>query len=414
MWNLIAIVALAVAAPGEVTATRLDGTAVSGQLQAWSPEAVVLKTETDSANIPTADLVSLELSAQPMTDVGQPTLELVDGTILPLAEFTADDRTLNGRLQSPSPAAPQPIALPLEQVRTVRLKPLDPAILPQWQEIRASQVPNDLLVLIKRGGKSLDYLEGVIGKVTANEVEFTLDEKTIRIAREKVAGLIYYRSAEAPEATPQCVLIGKDGVRISASAVIWKDDVLVVSTVAGLKLLWPLSSIASADFSAGKIAFLGDLQPASQSWQSLVGLPPTASHAAKFGQPRFNQSATGGPLSLSFPNDSGTDGSPRTETYAKGLAIRSRTELVYRLPSGYSRFMAVAGIEPAAAASGNVALTIFGDDRLLTEATIAGSSQPLPLELDVAGVKRLKIVVDYGQNLDTGDWLNLCDARIVK
>jgi len=35
-------------------------------------------------------------------------------------------------------------------------------------------------------------------------------------------------------------------------------------------------------------------------------------------------------------------------------------------------------------------------------------------ELDVAGVNRLKIVVDYGQNLDTGDWLNLCNARIVK
>jgi hypothetical protein len=26
----------------------------------------------------------------------------------------------------------------------------------------------------------------------------------------------------------------------------------------------------------------------------------------------------------------------------------------------------------------------------------------------------LKIVVDYGQNLDTGDWLNLCDARLIK
>lgn len=76
--------------------------------------------------------------------------------------------------------------------------------------------------------------------------------------------------------------------------------------------------------------------------------------------------------------------------------------------------MALAGIEPADAASGNVALTIFGDDRMLTESTIAGNCRPLPLELDVAGVKRLKIVVDYGQNLDTGDWLNLCNARIVK
>ncbi len=41
MWNLIAIVALAAAAPGEVTATKLDGAAVSGQLQSWSASGVV-------------------------------------------------------------------------------------------------------------------------------------------------------------------------------------------------------------------------------------------------------------------------------------------------------------------------------------------------------------------------------------
>ena len=45
---------------------------------------------------------------------------------------------------------------------------------------------------------------------------------------------------------------------------------------------------------------------------------------------------------------------------------------------------------------------------------MTGNDAPLPIEVDIAGVKRLKIVVDYGQNLDTGDWLNLCDARIVK
>jgi len=414
VWNLIAILALTAAAPGEVTATKLDGTTVAGQLQAWSTSGVVVKIKAGSAEIPTADFVSLEFSRQSTADTGQPLLELVDGTVLPLAEFTVDEQTLRGQLQAPPTSAPHPISVALEQVRAVRLQALDPAILPQWQEIRASDAPSDLLVLLKRSGKSLDYLEGVIGKVSADEVEFTLDKKTVKVARGKVAGLVYYRSEDSPTATPQCVLLGKDGTRISASSVRWKGDVLEVTTVAGPNLAWPLSSIASADFSAGKIAFLGDIRPAAQSWQPLVGLPPRATHAAKFGEPRFNQSATGGPLTLTFPSDSKYGGSPRTETFTKGLAVRSRSELVYRLPNGFSRFMALAGIEPADAANGNVTLTIFGDDRLLTEATIAGSSQPLPLELDVAGVKRLKIVVDYGQNLDTGDWLNLCNARIVK
>jgi hypothetical protein len=47
-------------------------------------------------------------------------------------------------------------------------------------------------------------------------------------------------------------------------------------------------------------------------------------------------------------------------------------------------------------------------------ADVKGTDPPRAIDVDVEGVKRLKIVVDYGKNLDTGDWLNLCDLRIVK
>ena len=84
------------------------------------------------------------------------------------------------------------------------------------------------------------------------------------------------------------------------------------------------------------------------------------------------------------------------------------------MPRGYGRLLAVAGIEPSTAASGNVKLSIYGDNRLLWEHPVAGGDAPLAIDLDVKEVRRLKLVVDYGENLDTGDWLNLCNARIVK
>jgi hypothetical protein len=102
------------------------------------------------------------------------------------------------------------------------------------------------------------------------------------------------------------------------------------------------------------------------------------------------------------------------QIFSKGLALRSRTELVYRLPAGFGRFTAVAGMEPATSSTGNVHLTIYGDDRPLFETDISGQEPPCAIELDIAGIKRLKIVVDFGKNLDTGDWLNLCDARLLK
>jgi hypothetical protein len=172
--------------------------------------------------------------------------------------------------------------------------------------------------------------------------------------------------------------------------------------------------MTKVDLAAGKVVFLGDAKPATAAWEPLVGLPPAAKRAAKFGEPRFNESGYGGPLALAFSDASSPPTAGETKTYAKGIALRSRSEITFRLPRGYTRFLAIAGIEPAAAANGNVMLAIYGDDRLLVESALSGSDAPLPIDLEVTGVKRLRIVVDYGQNLDTGDWLNLCNARLVK
>ena len=154
MWNLLAVLALAVLAPPDVTVTKLDGTSVSGGLQTWSAREVVLTTADGPQSIPAADLVALEFSQQATGDSGKPQLELVDGSLLPLAAYTATDDRAFARLLLPSPAEPQPIVVPLDQVRAVRLQALDAAVLPQWQEIRQLGVPSDVIAMSKRGDSS--------------------------------------------------------------------------------------------------------------------------------------------------------------------------------------------------------------------------------------------------------------------
>jgi hypothetical protein len=143
----------------------------------------------------------------------------------------------------------------------------------------------------------------------------------------------------------------------------------------------------------------------------LIASPAGASLSGKYLEPRRDQSAYGGPLMLGPSNDSS---GVVIRTFNKGLAVRSRTELVYRLPAGYRRLNSIVGIDPATRANGKVRLEVFGDDRPLFEADLAGADAPRELNVDIDGVKRLKLIVDYGDNLDTGDWLNLCDLRISK
>jgi hypothetical protein len=87
---------------------------------------------------------------------------------------------------------------------------------------------------------------------------------------------------------------------------------------------------------------------------------------------------------------------------------------VYRLPGRFRRFKAAVGVDDRVRPRGNVRLVIHGDGRLLLETTISGMDPALQLDLDIAGVRRLAILADYGDDLDLADHLDLCDARVVK
>jgi hypothetical protein len=45
---------------------------------------------------------------------------------------------------------------------------------------------------------------------------------------------------------------------------------------------------------------------------------------------------------------------------------------------------------------------------------VTGRDKAFPVDLDITGVKRLKILVDFGEEMDIADHLNLCDARLTK
>ncbi|MGD9634793.1 MAG: NPCBM/NEW2 domain-containing protein [Pirellulales bacterium] len=412
MWNLIALIALALAAPADVTATKLDGTSETGQLESWSGKEIVLATQSGPQTVPTGELLEIKFANPSVQESTGPHVELVDGTRLPLIDYSTSKEQAVLQLVLPPPADPESLTAPVEKVRAVQLQRLEPEAVPQWEEIRGLNLPSDVVVVAKRGGKSLDHLECVVGAITQDEVELTVDDNNMKVPRSKVAGVIYYRSDEPRPAA--AVVTGVDGLRIAASDVELRGESLRVTTESGLQLAWPISGLVSVDMSAGKVAFLGDLKPASVKWQPLVGLPAAATRAIQFGQPHYNRSAGGGELALAYRDANPSVTSPEIKTFAKGLALRSRSEVIYRLPAGYNRVLAEAGIDPNDAASGNVHLEVYGDDEQLLEKSIDGSDAPVALDLDIAGVGRLKIVVDYGENLDTGDWLNLCNARIVK
>jgi hypothetical protein len=164
----------------------------------------------------------------------------------------------------------------------------------------------------------------------------------------------------------------------------------------------PLDAVRRLDFSAGKLTYLSDLKPLSVQWTPFFDLGKQSPALAKFLGPRFDRGREDEVMRL--------DG----KEYKKGISLTSRTEIVFKIPAQAKRFRALAGIDDGVANLGSVRLQITGDGRQLYSEKLTGKDPPAELDLDLAGVRRLAILVDFGDDLDVGDYLNLCEARIVK
>ena len=156
------------------------------------------------------------------------------------------------------------------------------------------------------------------------------------------------------------------------------------------------------------------MEPAIERWTPLVQTPEGADLIKDYGLPRRRQSFLGSALTLRFPSGSDVGNASELRTFSRVLAIRSRTEVEYRLDPGWSRFRAVAGIDPACSAQGNAILEVYADDRIVWREIIDGDGSPNDVDVDISGARRLRILVDYGRNLDFGDRVHLVDAKVTK
>jgi hypothetical protein len=248
----------------------------------------------------------------------------------------------------------------------------------------------------------LDELEGTLSDIGNESVKFEFDGNRLDVNRNKIDGFFYYHPAADESAERRCLVAEVSGSVWKARSLAVAGDQLEVVSGAGVKVTLPLVQVLKIDFSTGNTVWLSDLEPESVHWQPYVESRLTEPLLAKLFHPRRDRGLDGQPLLLGG------------RTYAKGLALTTRTALVYRLTEDYRQFHAVAGIDDRVRDGGNLQLTISGDGKELFSKTLTGRDEPLPISLDVRGVRRLKFLVDFGAELDIADHLHVCDARLTK
>ena len=144
-----------------------------------------------------------------------------------------------------------------------------------WPAEAISQVAGDLLVARTKEG--VDFLEGVLGAVTPETVEFKFQGETLHVKRAKVDGLVYFHKAGDKLPAAKCVVEGGHGWRLLAKSVALTDGQLEVAAVSGPTFIRPWDSIGAWTFRRAKssISATWSLSPSAipiiTIWACLAG-----------------------------------------------------------------------------------------------------------------------------------------------
>jgi hypothetical protein len=153
-------------------------------------------------------------------------------------------------------------------------------------------------------------------------------------------------------------------------------------------------------------------------WLLPVRLSDAFTYVSDLQSARFQHVTFVGP-EWPYKRDAAVTGTPLRaggRLYAKGLGLHSASRLSYELAGKYRRFESLVAIDDhVPTGRGSVIFRVRADGNVVYESLpLRSGDEPQPVSVDVSGVNRLSLEVDYadrGDVLDRADWLG---ARLVK
>ena len=375
-----------------VIVRTLDGETHRGKSVTVGESAVVLRGPEDAeTEMPLAKVIGVDFRRDPVKLSAKEflLLRLVDGTTLKCVRVGFQEKELTARLFNGLN-----VKVPMRSVAWLLCDAHDKDNRAEFEEIVEQRPTLDQLRLLSRDGKRINTFEGVItgANATGDKLLFKLDDETIPVTMSRVRGFFLSNQATEEEQAATCRFYDRFGNVFVAKSVATAEDRVMFTLGVGIPLSLPMDSVQRFDFSLGKLAYLSDLEPVRHEHMGVF------SDLWHF---RRDRSLMGGALSLGG------------RTYTKGLAVSSRTVLEYDV-TGYRTFSCLLGIDDWVGGPAHAVVRFHGDGRELLTATVVSRSKPQEVELQIEGIRRLRITVDYGEDFDRGDHVDLVEAKVTK
>ncbi len=310
------------------------------------------------------------------------------------------------------------LQLPLDSVRAVLLcVPIDPRERDrQMANVLAASGNADELLLANGDVMSgtLKKLEPAAGdgdrpgrltatlETSAGEVAIASDRLEGRLS-DKIAAIIFNPQLVRTPPSATALMIGfADGSRLLATKVEANDEqatfVTAVATIVSHpdENIWP--KITSLQSLRSDVKYLSQLPATGYKHVPLVGA------AWPLG---VNENVLGEKLRSG------------QRLYLRGLGMHAASRVVFALDRPYTKLQAELAIDDSAGDAGSVTFLVLSADAggtfkpIYKSPVIRGGDAPTPIALDIAGAKRIALLVepaDHGDALDRANWL---DARLL-
>lgn len=376
-----------------IRAQDLNGKTHIGGLVEISAQQVRMAGESPE-DLKKSDVLRIDWRPSPETLLENgPQVLLANGDRLGLRPLAMNEESLRGTWES-FPAWPE-IEIPLETVRGVLLSPprnrLDRAQM--IARVRDQKETQDYFYL-SNGDHLPGQLEGY------SDGAFQLKTATGKVSLSAATVRAYGLNPELtsfPATKGEVALLAlTDGSLLTVTDVRYDGKAgLHCQAACGPKFNLPTEQLVSLQFLGDRIVYLSELQP-----EQFTSTP----YLSKSWPWRRNQNVLGGPLRLG----------PRE--YARGIGMHSQALATYSLNGKYLSFQAVIGIDGVTEGQGSVIFRILTDGKpVFTSDVVRGKTPPISIApLNLQGVQKLTLVVDFadhGDILDHADW---CDTVLIK
>lgn len=324
---------------------------------------------------------------------GQTQILLVDGSLIvsDIADIDKDRVLLDWNSGGG-------VKLPLESVAGIVFHP--PASAQSADQLLAklpTVAPDADRLLLLNG----DAIGGEFLSLSDDTVHLRTPSGKLDVRTDRIAALAMNAALVAkPRSADARAWLGlTDGSRLLGSSLVIDGAKAQVALAAGPRFECAADDICALQPLGGRTVYLSDLKPASYQYIPLLDLR-WPWHADR--------------------NVLGTRLRAGGQLYLKGLGMHSASRLTYDLDQPYRKFAADLAIDDQTAGQGSVVFRVYTDDgsghwqMKYDSPIIRARVAPVPVSVDLAGVKRLSLLVDFADQGDTqahADWLN---ARLEK